>query len=323
MNALKLVWGDTRMIVLVSLSAALYAAILIPFKLFTILPGTTEIRPANAIPMVMSMLFGPAAAWGSAMGNLVGDFFGGLGVGDIFGFIGNFLYGYIPYALWRTLFGDAEPRRDSIVHWMGMLGVFLVAGSACAFIVALGLDVVIGRVPFAILGSLIFINNFVMSALLAPPLFFALQPRVRAWSLHWTQILPAEAVRRPRFAWLGAILITVGSVGGLGAGLGLSTGLYGQRMGFEQWWGALKRVVTLQMKAEPVTAPQPVAATATPTGTAPAATRPSNQPGRPAQAEPATPPPPPAGPAPGSHRLGLGLALLPAVGLILAGMLLL
>lgn len=316
MNALKLVWGDTRMIVLVSLSAALYAAILIPFKLFTILPGTTEIRPANAIPMVMSLLFGPAAAWGSAMGNLVGDFFGGLGVGDIFGFIGNFLYGYIPYTLWRTLFGDAQPERGSILHWLGMMGVFLVAGSACAFIVALGLDVVIGRVPFAILGSLIFINNFVMSALLAPPLFFALQPRVRAWSLHWTQILPASAVRRPRTAWLGAILITVGSVGGLGTGLGLATGLYGQGMGFAQWWGALKRVATLQMKAAP-----PAAAPVPAPAPAPA---PKPKPGAVSAASPAaTPPAPPAGPAPGSHRLGLGLALLPAVALILVGMLLL
>jgi energy-coupling factor transport system substrate-specific component len=49
---------------------------------------------------VFSILFGPAAAWGSAFGNLIGDFFGTLGLGSIFGFVGNFLYAYIPYRLW-------------------------------------------------------------------------------------------------------------------------------------------------------------------------------------------------------------------------------
>jgi len=51
-----------------------------------LIPGVTELRPANAIPVVCSFLFGPAAAWGSAIGNMIGDFFGGVGPGDIFGF---------------------------------------------------------------------------------------------------------------------------------------------------------------------------------------------------------------------------------------------
>ena len=96
-------WRSTRMVVLTAISAALYAAILIPFKVVPLIPGITEFRPANAVPIVCSFLFGPAGAWGAAFGNLIGDFFGGLGPGDLFGFVANLAYGFVPYALWDAL----------------------------------------------------------------------------------------------------------------------------------------------------------------------------------------------------------------------------
>src|SRR4028118_2159566 len=71
-------WRYTQMVVLVALSAAIYAAVLIPFKGFPLVPGYIEIRPANAFPVVFGLLFGPAGAWGAAIGNLIGDFFGTL-----------------------------------------------------------------------------------------------------------------------------------------------------------------------------------------------------------------------------------------------------
>ena len=44
-----------------------------------------------------------SAAWGAAFGNLIGDFFGGLGPGDLFGFLANLLYGLVPYAVWEAV----------------------------------------------------------------------------------------------------------------------------------------------------------------------------------------------------------------------------
>ena len=70
-------WRHTQLVVLVALSAAIYAAVLIPFKGFPIVPGYIELRPANAFPVVFGLLFGPAGAWGSAIGNTIGDFVGG------------------------------------------------------------------------------------------------------------------------------------------------------------------------------------------------------------------------------------------------------
>ena len=88
MRDLFAMWRNTRMIVLTAVTAAVYAAILIPFKAFPVLiPGVTEFRPGNVVPIVCSLLFGPAGAWGAAFGNLIGDFFGTIGPGSIFGFI--------------------------------------------------------------------------------------------------------------------------------------------------------------------------------------------------------------------------------------------
>src|SRR5262244_4544935 len=117
MRELVGMWRNTRMVVLTAISAALYAAILIPFKVVPLIPGITEFRPANAIPVVLSFLFGPAAAWGAAFGNLIGDFFGGLGPGDFFGFLANLLYGLVPYAVWEAVTSrppvPSDPRAAS------------------------------------------------------------------------------------------------------------------------------------------------------------------------------------------------------------------
>ncbi|MCH7615405.1 MAG: QueT transporter family protein, partial [Nitrospinae bacterium] len=84
---LSQVWRDTRQIVLVAQIAAIYAAILIPFKVgIPLIPGFAELRPANAIPIVASLLFGPAAAWGAGIGNMIADCFGTLGPASLFGF---------------------------------------------------------------------------------------------------------------------------------------------------------------------------------------------------------------------------------------------
>ena len=109
MSDLRLMWRNTRMVVLCAISAALYAAVLVPFKVVPLIPGVTELRPANAIPVVCSFLFGPAAAWGSAIGNMIGDFFGGVSPGDIFGFFANLAYGWIPYKVWELIARGESP----------------------------------------------------------------------------------------------------------------------------------------------------------------------------------------------------------------------
>ena len=204
------------MVVLTAICAALYAAILIPFKVVPLIPGITEFRPANAIPVVCSFLFGPAAAWGSALGNLIGDFFGGLGPGDLFGFLANLLYGLVPYALWEAL-TDAPPIPAGLFVSAGLLFVMAVASALCATVVGWGLHL-LGFHPFTVLGTVVLVNNLVVAVVLAPFLLAVLYPRVRRARLLYRDLL---GPRRPPPRWrvvLGATLVLVGTGSAFAAG---------------------------------------------------------------------------------------------------------
>lgn len=135
MREVLAVWRSPKQTVLVALIAAAYAAVLIPFKIFTIIPGYTEVRPANAIPVAMAILFGPAAAWGSAIGNLIGDLFGTLTFGSLFGFVGNFLYGLIPWQVWRFLAGGRKASWKARPYSWALL---VLASGAGVAVLALG-----------------------------------------------------------------------------------------------------------------------------------------------------------------------------------------
>lgn len=227
-------WKNTRMIVLVALSAAIYAAFLIVFKGgIPIVPGITEVRPANVFPPVFGLLFGPAGAWGSAIGNLIGDLFGGtLGIGSIFGFFGNFFLGFIPYKMWGATFGlvkkdDMSQTTNNFKKILAFELVALVSAAACGIIIAWYLDIA-AIVPFAFLSITITVNNFAAAAVLGPILLVLLYPRVKRWGLVWTDIMAEEEVAKGFAKTLGSIFMIVGSLGGLIVGVLVAVGAAGQ-----------------------------------------------------------------------------------------------
>jgi energy-coupling factor transport system substrate-specific component len=231
-------WRHTQMVVLVALSAAIYAAILIPFKGFTIIPGFTEVRPANVFPFVFGLLFGPAGAWGAAIGNLIGDFFGTLGPGSVAGFVGNFFLGFLPYKMWGSFFRrgeDMEQNVNSSKKLFVYFAIVILASTICAVWIAWFNDL-IGTFPFAALGSIITVNNAIAGLVLGPFLLLVLYPRVKRWGLLWTEIMHPDEVSAGRFQTLANALMWVGGIGGLVVGLALGLGLYQQGLaaaGFE------------------------------------------------------------------------------------------
>jgi energy-coupling factor transport system substrate-specific component len=235
-------WQDTRMVVYTAICAGLYAAILIPFKVLPIIPGITEFRPANAVPVVCSFLFGPAAAWGSAIGNLIGDLFAGIGPGDFFGFLGNFLYGLIPYRAWQAL-GGGDPVPHGAADWAKLGSVILLSAAACALVVGWGLNL-LGFVPFVVLGNLVLWNNFVTAGVLAPLLLRVLYPRVKAARLRYDDLMgprpPTAGRLRPWILALGVLA----TLGGHVAGNLISTG------GWLPPWVAITGLETTSRAAE-------------------------------------------------------------------------
>jgi energy-coupling factor transport system substrate-specific component len=225
MHELRLMWRNTRMVVLCAISAALYAAVLVPFKVVPLIPGVTELRPANAIPVVCSFLFGPAAAWGSAIGNMIGDFFGGVGPGDIFGFFANLFYGYIPYKAWSIIAKGQSPISRSPINIAKYVAVCLAASVLCADLVGWG-DNLVGFRPFSILGNVIILNNMISALFLSPLILIGVYPRVSAGHMLYRDVMP-ELKPRPRSIGItGLMILVIGETSAWVVGNLVSTGYW-------------------------------------------------------------------------------------------------
>jgi energy-coupling factor transport system substrate-specific component len=235
-------WANTQMITAFIVSAGLYAALLFVFATLPIwiIPGVTAVRPGNAIPPFTSLLFGPAAAWGSAVGNLIGfDILGGaLTIGSIGGFIGNFFLGLVPYKIWHRLFKE-EPHCRTASSLAKYEFVVLTHAGVVALIIPYWTELV-GFVPFTPLAFIIFFNELISAAIIAPILMALVYPRAKRAGWLWTDVMkgyqytPSEVKGHHR---LGVGLVFVGGVVGVWvtilAGLGLGQALFfGPAVGF-------------------------------------------------------------------------------------------
>lgn len=229
MKAAFTMWKNTRMIILVAVCAAIYGAALIAFKTaIPLIPGITEVRVGNIFPMVFGLLFGPAGAWGAALGNLIGDIFGGtLGPGSIFGFIGNFLLGYLPYTMWTTLKPIADGRREPAVgnwrSWVLYILIALISSAACGVVIAMWLQV-LGMVPYPVLVSIITINDTagsLIGGLLLLAVYNVVKKQLR---LVWWDVMDEQDIGKPLSGVIGAWLVTAGALVGWIVGGYLLTG---------------------------------------------------------------------------------------------------
>ena len=231
MRELVTMWRRTRMVVLVAVIAAVYAAVLIPFKGLTIVPGITSVRPANVFPVIFGIMFGPAAAWGAAVGNLIGDIFGGtFGPGSAGGFLGNFFFGLLGYKLWNNLgvlSSGEEPdfRSETGRQVVEFVVVAATASVACAVIIS-WITEALGLFPFTALAPIITVNNTLAAVVLGPPLLYLTYPRIKEMGLLYTDVLRDEDLP-DRASNTGAFVVIVASVVWLGVGLGAGDRLSG------------------------------------------------------------------------------------------------
>jgi energy-coupling factor transport system substrate-specific component len=219
-----LMWKNTRMIVLTAVCAAVYAATLIAFKTaIPIIPGITELRVAGVFPMVFGIIFGPAGAWGLGLGNLIGDIFGGtLGPASIAGVVGNFLLGYLPYTMWRSLGPLSEKSyrwdRRSWRSWASYILITVVSSAACAIVISALVDA-LGLVPFSVLSKIIALND-IMGGLVGVLLLIAVYDVAAGQlGLLWTDVMEIKETGGEFLRSLGALFVTAGVMFGLFGGL--------------------------------------------------------------------------------------------------------
>ena len=247
MREIFTMWRHTQMVVLVALSAAIYAAFLIVTQGLVIIPGFTNLRPGNVFPFVFGLLFGPAGAWGAAIGNLINDFFGTLGLGSIAGFVGNFFLGFLPYKMWGAFFRrgeNMEQNTNSGKKLVVYVAIAILASIICAVWIAWFNDL-LGNVPFTVLASIISINNAIVGVVLGPILLLVLYPRVKRWGLLWTEIMEPDEVPASRLQTVGNVLMWVGGIGALVVGLLLGSAAGGAPGGLGVGLGLLPFLIAI------------------------------------------------------------------------------
>ncbi len=226
MKELITVWRNTRMVVLVGVTAALYVALLLPFKGIVIIPGFMELRPAGAVPVVCSLLFGPAGAWGAAFGNVIGDMLGGMfGLGSAFGFLGNLLLGYVPYRVWQAV-STTPPTMRQPAHYAKLVLSGALASACCGITIGWGVHG-LGFVPFSVLAPLITCNNLIWTVLLVSPLLLSLYPRLDGIGLVYKTIMDEPDLAHSRSPVFATTLLAVACVAALVIGSLLSGKLAG------------------------------------------------------------------------------------------------
>ena len=142
------------------------------FKVMTLVEGLTEIRPANAIPLIAGLLCGPAGALGCAAGNLIADLFGSLSRASVLGIIGNFIAAYLPWRLWHAL-SNEKPNVHTYKNLALYTVLSFVSALTVAWILGFGLELFFNRWIENIY-RYVFLNNFAFSLGLGLPLFIVL-----------------------------------------------------------------------------------------------------------------------------------------------------
>jgi energy-coupling factor transport system substrate-specific component len=202
------------MIVLTAIAAALYAAGIAVLRF----PPPISLVPISQIfPIPLSLMFGPAAAWGMAIGATIGSLVTGeFSINQLFGFIGNFVLGLTPYLLWTKLRPLADGKRDvrfsSLRFWL-LYGLVVVgAAFSTAVVIAFPMHL-LGLVPFSFLVNLIGVQDALigMGAILFLRLVYK---RVESLGLLYWEVMDESDLDKTHgsLGTFGAWLIIAASV---------------------------------------------------------------------------------------------------------------
>ena len=197
-------WRNTRMVALVGLSAAMYAAGIVvlrsPPPLYTMFVGQLILMP-------LCLLFGPAGAWGAVFGSVVSDIVtGNLQIGTLVGCFGNLVLGSLPYLLWSRLRplarGNRELTLKGIREYLSYGVIAASSAFATAIVIAWPMNA-LGLVPFRFLLLLIGVQDAAVRVL-SIVLLASIYSRIRPLGLVWWELLENSELDDPR-RWTGVL----------------------------------------------------------------------------------------------------------------------
>ena len=157
-----------------AISAVLFFIVTMPFRHFFRVIEITEMRPAAALPPVLGLMLGIPGALGCAIGNFIADLLSGYGLAvSLVGFPVQFIYGILPWLVWRRIRSGAHSEFFRLNNFTNVLK-YLVIMAANSVLMAGMLGVVFAWFGFSPIISyatlMVLYNNLVFSIVLGIPI---------------------------------------------------------------------------------------------------------------------------------------------------------
>lgn len=109
------------------ISAVLFFAFTMPFRLRLAAADITEMRPVSALTPVLGLIFGLPAALGCAVGNIIADIASGYEISyALINGAQQLLYGLLAYVLWRRINKEDDENKFCLDSISRLLKLFLV-----------------------------------------------------------------------------------------------------------------------------------------------------------------------------------------------------
>lgn len=157
-----------------------------PFRMMlSLVPGMTEVRPANMIPVVLGILWGPSGALGISIANAISDIL--VSKSPIYvwgpGFVINFFYAYLPYKMWYSVDfrgkGIVKPSLGKVYDILKFIWICFVDSLVTTVLLALLFEY-LGFQPYSSSAILLFFNNFDFAVVLGIPAILIVTSRKNA-----------------------------------------------------------------------------------------------------------------------------------------------
>lgn len=132
-----------------------------------------ELRFSGFLPIVCGLIFGLPGAIACACANFLFDIFNNFTAADVFGTLGVFLMGYLPYKLWHTLFRMKDSPPEFLYSGTSVLkfaAVAFVSGGIAAAIGGVGGEIT-GEYSFAQFFSAVMPQYYILSVICGMLLF--------------------------------------------------------------------------------------------------------------------------------------------------------
>lgn len=152
-----------------------YLIIAIPFKVMSVIPGFTDIRPVMLLKPVYGVFFGIPGCIAFAVGNLIGDIMSdSLRWSSIAGFAANFLGPFVFYLFWNRISKSPFSLRTG-VSILKHIALIAVSALMEAIIITPAVKWVYSEIDVILLFSTVVLNGAVFPIMIGIPLMILMQ----------------------------------------------------------------------------------------------------------------------------------------------------